>query len=104
MTLYVAYLRDPDGNKLCALHLTGEPRSIVTIETVSESKSFGGIQGVYRHESTSTGTPMSFAVYVPEHTAGAKLPVLWWLSGLTCTACERDGKGRVPERPAPSSA
>jgi S-formylglutathione hydrolase len=57
----------------------------VSIETVSESKSFGGIQGVYRHESTSTGTPMTFAVYVPEHAPGTKLPVLWWLSGLTCT-------------------
>ena len=57
----------------------------MTIETVSESKSFGGIQGVYRHQSTSTGTPMTFAVYVPEHAPGAKLPVLWWLSGLTCT-------------------
>ena len=57
----------------------------MTVETVSESKSFGGIQGVYRHQSTSTGTPMTFAVYVPEHAPGAKLPVLWWLSGLTCT-------------------
>jgi len=58
----------------------------VTIETVSESKSFGGIQGVYKHHSASTGTEMTFAVYVPEHArGGAKLPVLWWLSGLTCT-------------------
>jgi S-formylglutathione hydrolase len=55
------------------------------MEQVSESKSFGGIQGVYRHQSASTGTPMTFAVYVPEHEPGAKLPVLWWLSGLTCT-------------------
>ena len=57
----------------------------MSIETVSESKSFGGIQGVYQHPSASTGTPMTFAVYVPEHEPGAKLPVLWWLSGLTCT-------------------
>ncbi len=57
----------------------------MTIETVSESKSFGGIQGVYEHQSSSTGTPMTFAVFVPEHAPGAKLPVLWWLSGLTCT-------------------
>ena len=57
----------------------------MSIETVSESKSFDGIQGVYRHDSTSTGTPMTFAVYVPDHAPGAKLPVLWWLSGLTCT-------------------
>jgi S-formylglutathione hydrolase len=57
----------------------------VSIETVSESKSFGGIQGVYKHRSAATGTGMTFAVYVPEHEPGAKLPVLWWLSGLTCT-------------------
>ncbi|MWV28880.1 S-formylglutathione hydrolase [Aurantiacibacter rhizosphaerae] len=57
----------------------------MTIETVSETKCFGGNQGVYKHESTSTGTPMTFAVYQPEHREGEKLPVLWWLSGLTCT-------------------
>ncbi len=57
----------------------------MTLETVSTAKCHGGMQGVYRHASTSTGTPMTFAVYVPEHEAGAKLPVIWWLSGLTCT-------------------
>jgi S-formylglutathione hydrolase len=65
----------------------------VSIETVSESKSFGGIQGVYRHDSASTGTPMTFAVYVPQHVPGAKLPVLWWLSGLTCTHVNVMDKG-----------
>jgi S-formylglutathione hydrolase len=55
------------------------------MEIVSEAKSFGGVQGVYRHASAATGTDMTFAVYVPEHAPGAKLPVLWWLSGLTCT-------------------
>lgn len=55
------------------------------METVSETKCFGGKQGVYTHESESTGTPMTFQVFVPEHTPGDKLPVLWWLSGLTCT-------------------
>lgn len=55
------------------------------MERVSEAKCFGGSQGVYTHESSATGTPMTFQVYVPEHTPGAKLPVLWWLSGLTCT-------------------
>ena len=65
----------------------------MSIETVSESKSFGGIQGVYRHESESTGTPMTFAAYVPEHAPGAKLPVLWWLSGLTCTHVNVMDKG-----------
>lgn len=55
------------------------------METVSETKCFGGTQGVYTHDSEATGTPMTFAVYVPEHAEGEKLPVLWWLSGLTCT-------------------
>jgi S-formylglutathione hydrolase len=55
------------------------------METISESKCFGGRQGVYTHQSSATGTPMTFQVYVPEHAPGEKLPVLWWLSGLTCT-------------------
>ena len=57
----------------------------MSLETVSEAKSFGGRQSVHRHPSAVTGTDMTFAVYVPEHAPGAKLPVLWWLSGLTCT-------------------
>ena len=57
----------------------------MTLETVSENKAFGGTQGVYKHASAETGTEMSFAVYVPPHEKGARLPVLWYLSGLTCT-------------------
>ena len=63
------------------------------METVSTSKAFGGIQGVYRHASTATGTDMTFAVYVPPHDAGARLPVLWFLSGLTCTHANVMDKG-----------
>ena len=48
----------------------------MTLETISEAKSFGGVQGVYRHASAVTGTEMTFAVFVPEHASGAKLPVL----------------------------
>ena len=55
------------------------------MEKVSESKCFGGSQGVYTHHSAATGTPMTFQVFLPERRAGEKLPVLWWLSGLTCT-------------------
>jgi S-formylglutathione hydrolase len=55
------------------------------MERVSESLCFGGSQGVYTHRSDATGTPMTFQVLVPEHAEGEKLPVLWWLSGLTCT-------------------
>jgi len=65
----------------------------MSIETVSTTKSFGGTQGVYRHESTATGTPMTFAAFVPDHPPGAKLPVLWYLSGLTCTHANVMEKG-----------
>ena len=65
----------------------------MTIETVSEAKSHGGAQGVYRHASAATGTDMVFSVFVPEHEPGAKLPVLWYLSGLTCTHANVTEKG-----------
>ncbi|QQV79497.1 S-formylglutathione hydrolase (plasmid) [Sphingomonas aliaeris] len=63
------------------------------METVSTSRAFGGTQGIYRHASTSTGTTMTFAVYVPPHEAGARLPVVWFLSGLTCTHANVTDKG-----------
>lgn len=63
------------------------------METISTAKAFGGTQGVYRHASTSTGTDMTFAVYVPPHNPGDKLPVLWYLSGLTCTHANVMEKG-----------
>jgi S-formylglutathione hydrolase len=65
----------------------------LTIETVSTSRAFGGTQGVYRHASAVTGTDMTFAVYVPPHDEGARLPVLWYLSGLTCTHANVMDKG-----------
>jgi len=65
----------------------------VTLETVSENRSFGGTQGVYRHHSAATGTEMTFAVFVPEHAGGARLPVLFYLSGLTCTHANVMEKG-----------
>ena len=63
------------------------------LETVSEGKAFGGTQGVYRHASAATGTDMTFSVYVPPHAEGAKLPVVWYLSGLTCTQANVTDKG-----------
>ena len=66
---------------------------MTTLETVEEHRSHGGVQGVYRHTSTSTGTEMTFSVFVPEHAEGAKLPVLWFLSGLTCTHANVTEKG-----------
>ena len=65
----------------------------MTIETVSTCKSHGGTQGVYTHASAVTGTPMTFSVFVPDHAPGAKLPVLWYLSGLTCTHANVTEKG-----------
>lgn len=65
----------------------------MTIETVSTNQSFGGVQGVYRHASSETGTGMTFSVYVPPHAEGAKLPVVWYLSGLTCTHANVTEKG-----------
>ena len=63
------------------------------IETASENRSHGGCQGVYTHASGETGTDMTFSVFVPEHEAGSKLPVLWYLSGLTCTHANVTEKG-----------
>jgi S-formylglutathione hydrolase len=55
------------------------------METVSLSRCFGGTQGVYRHDSAQTGTPMRFSVFVPGAAVERRLPVVYWLSGLTCT-------------------
>ncbi len=65
----------------------------MTFETVSTNTAFGGVQGVYKHHSTATGTDMTFSVYVPPRAAGAKLPVVWYLSGLTCTHANVTEKG-----------
>jgi S-formylglutathione hydrolase len=63
------------------------------VETLSTAKAHGGTQGVYRHASTATGTPMTFSVFVPAHERGARLPVVWYLSGLTCTHANVTDKG-----------
>ncbi len=55
------------------------------MELVTSSRAHGGTQGVYTHHSQATGTEMTFSAYVPPHEDGVKLPVLWYLSGLTCT-------------------
>ncbi len=63
------------------------------MEQISAVRSHGGTQGVYSHQSSATGTPMTFSVFVPDHQPGAKLPVLWYLSGLTCTHANVTEKG-----------
>ena len=68
------------------------------METVSENVCFDGTQGVYTHESEACGCPMTFAVYLPPQSKSGRVPVLWWLSGLTCThanAMEKAGAQRA---------
>ena len=65
----------------------------MTLETISANHAFGGVQGVYRHASATTGTDMTFSVYVPPHDEGARLPVVWYLSGLTCSHANVTEKG-----------
>ena len=63
------------------------------MEQLSINRSHHGTQGVYRHQSAATGTAMTFSVYVPDHAPGAKLPVVWFLSGLTCSHANVTEKG-----------
>ena len=65
----------------------------MVMEQVSTNRSFGGEQGVYKHVSAATGTEMIFSVFVPPHQPGTRLPVVWYLSGLTCTHANVTEKG-----------
>lgn len=56
-----------------------------TMETLAEHGCFGGVQGFYRHASAAVGGPMRFAAFVPAAARGRRLPVLFYLAGLTCT-------------------
>ena len=64
-----------------------------SLETISINTAHGGVQHVCRHRSDSTGTDMTFSVFVPPHATGAALPVVWYLSGLTCTPANVTEKG-----------
>ena len=55
------------------------------MKTLSTAKSHGGIQGVYSHPSAECACDMTFAVYLPPQAEDGSCPVLWYLSGLTCT-------------------
>ncbi|NQY13880.1 MAG: S-formylglutathione hydrolase [Henriciella sp.] len=63
------------------------------MEQISANRSHGGVQGVFKHASDATKTDMTFSVFVPDHAPGTKLPVLWYLSGLTCTHANVTEKG-----------
>jgi S-formylglutathione hydrolase len=63
------------------------------MEEISTAKSHGGVQGVYRHQARTTDCMMTFSVFVPPQAAQAPAPVLWYLSGLTCTHANVTEKG-----------
>ncbi|MDQ3247043.1 MAG: S-formylglutathione hydrolase [Pseudomonadota bacterium] len=66
----------------------------MSIEIVSENKSHGGRQLVVKHASSATDTGMTFSIFLPPQAqTGAKLPVVWYLSGLTCTHANVTDKG-----------
>jgi S-formylglutathione hydrolase len=56
-----------------------------SLETLSERRCFGGVQGFYRHESAATGGPMRIGVFVPDGADRSPRPALYYLAGLTCT-------------------
>jgi len=55
------------------------------MQTISEIRCFGGVQGVYSHASRVCQGEMTFGLFLPEEAAQGPVPVLWYLSGLTCT-------------------
>jgi S-formylglutathione hydrolase len=57
----------------------------MTLEELSSNRSFGGWHRQYRHPSQSTQCDMRFAIYLPPQAELGPVPVLYWLSGLTCT-------------------
>jgi S-formylglutathione hydrolase len=64
------------------------------MEALSEQAAFGGTQGVYRHSSVACGCDMTFGLFLPAEARDGAVPVLWYLSGLTCThanAMEKSG-------------
>jgi len=64
------------------------------LDIVSDNKSHGGRQLVVRHASSATSTDMTFSIFLPPQAeSGGKLPVVWYLSGLTCTHANVTDKG-----------
>ena len=59
--------------------------SETTIKAVTQNLCFGGVQSVYSHVSRETRCVMRFGVFLPPQAASGRVPVLYWLSGLTCT-------------------
>jgi S-formylglutathione hydrolase len=59
--------------------------AVVPFEVISQHACFGGVVGFYRHEAASTSCPMRFAVFTPPQARAGRVPVLYYLAGLTCT-------------------
>ena len=57
----------------------------MSVEKLSANQSFGGQQLRYQHQSTVLNCPMTFSLYLPPQANTGPVPVLYWLSGLTCT-------------------
>ena len=55
------------------------------MKKISENKAFSGTQQVYSHFSKSNDCEMTFGIFLPEEASNNKVPILWYLSGLTCT-------------------
>jgi len=63
-----------------------QPESpLLSVDRISGNRCFGGEQLICSHRSAQTGTTMRFGIYLPPQAASARVPVLYWLSGLTCT-------------------
>ena len=70
------------------------------MDIVSQNKSFGGVQTVYSHASETCGVDMTFAVYLPPQAQYQSVPILWYLSGLTCTHDNAMTKGGLQQHAA----
>ena len=55
------------------------------MKTLSENRCHGGVQGVYAHASQVCGCDMTFGLFLPEEAERGPVPLIWYLSGLTCT-------------------
>ena len=71
------------------------------MKTVSENTCFGGTQGVYTHASEVCGVDMTFGLFLPAEAQDWPVPVLWYLSGLTCSwanVMEKSGLQRAASK------
>jgi len=64
---------------------TQQPDGGAALQQISANRCFGGEQRVFAHQSVQTGTKMRVGIYLPPRASSARVPVLYWLSGLTCT-------------------